>query len=160
MRRRFINPIDLLALIFIVAFLVFVFLQKTGKHPLASVGGQLRRIEIDAIVKALPCTDLNCVKPGEKLFITVKNQPFDWVVVKDVKFTQRQAVVPTGNGGYKLIPSPSEPNTVDILFVLQAQGYVREDGVVVGTKLKVGTPIDLEGRMIDVKGQVAGIRVL
>jgi hypothetical protein len=37
---------------------------------------------------------------------------------------------------------------------------VREDGVIVGTKLKVGTPIDLEGRMIDVKGQVAGIRVL
>jgi len=160
MRRRFINPIDLLALIFIIAFLVFVFLQKAGKHLLVSAEGQLRRIEIDAIVKALPCTDVNCVKPGEKLFITVKNQPFDWVVVKDVKFTQRQAVVPTGNGGYKLIPSPSEPNTVDILFVLQAQGYVRSDGVVVGTKLKVGTPIDLEGRMIDVKGQVAGIRVL
>ncbi|MGB9607034.1 MAG: DUF4330 domain-containing protein [bacterium] len=160
MRKRIVNPIDLLALILILAFLVFVFLEKTGRHPLASVSGQLRRIEIDAIVKAFPCTDLNCVKPGEKLFITVKNQPFDWVLVKDVKFTPRQAVVPTGNGGYKLIPSPSEPYTVDILFVLQAQGYVRSDGIVVGTKLKVGTPIDLEGKMIDVKGQVAGIRVL
>ncbi len=160
MRKRIVNPIDLLALILILAFLVFVFLEKTGRHPLASVSGQLRRVEIDAIVKAFPCTDLNCVKPGEKLFITVKNQPFDWVLVKDVKFTPRQAVVPTGNGGYKLIPSPSEPYTVDILFVLQAQGYVRSDGIVVGTKLKVGTPIDLEGKMIDVKGQVAGIRVL
>ncbi|MGB9798052.1 MAG: DUF4330 domain-containing protein [bacterium] len=160
MRKRIVNPIDLLALILILAFLVFVFLEKTGRHPLASVSGQLRRIEIDAIVKAFPCTDLNCVKPGEKLFITVKNQPFDWVLVKDVKFTPRQAVVPTGNGGYKLIPSPSEPYTVDILFVLEAQGYVRSDGIVVGTKLKVGTPIDLEGKMIDVKGQVAGIRVL
>lgn len=158
-RRKVINPIDLLAVLLVVAFLVFLVLGKMGKHPVLAEG-QPRRVEIHAIVKSFPCTDTNCVKPGEKLFITVKNQPFDWVIVKDVKFFPRQTVVPTGNGGYKLIPSPSEPYTVDILFVLQAQGYVREDGIVVGTKLKVGIPIDLEGKMIDVKGQVAGIKVL
>jgi len=158
-RRRFVNPIDLLALLLIVAFLAFLVLGKMGKHPVVAEG-QLKKVEIDAIVRGLPLTDTNCVKPGEKLFITVKNQPFDWVVLKDVKFFPRQAIVPTGNGGYKLIPSPSEPYTVDILFTLQAQGYVRSDGIVVGTKLKVGVPIDLEGNMIDVKGQVAGIRVL
>ncbi len=158
-KRFFINPIDLLALLLIVAFLVFLVLEKTGKHPVAGEG-QLKRVEIDVIVKSFPCTDTNCVKPGEKLFIRVKNQPFDWVILKDVKFIPRQAVVPTGDGNYKLIPSPSEPYTVDILFTLQAQGYVRSDGIIVGTKLKVGIPIDLEGKMIDVKGQVAGIRML
>lgn len=158
-KRRFINPIDLLALLLVLGFLIFLVLGKMGKHPVLAEG-QLRRVEIDVIVKSFPLTDTSCVKPGEKLFITVKNQPFDWVVLKDVKFYPRQAVVPTGNGGYKLIPSPSEPYTVDILFTLQAQGYVRSDGIVVGTKLKVGIPIDLEGKSIDVKGQVAGIRVL
>jgi len=158
-RKRFINPIDLLAILLIVAFLLFLILGKMGKQPVLAEG-QPSKIEIDAIVRALPCTDTNCLKPGEELFLTVKNQPFDRVMLKDVKFFPRQAVVPTGNGGYKLIPSPSEPYTVDILLVLQAQGYVRSDGIVVGTKLQVGIPIDLEGKMISVKGQVAGIRVL
>lgn len=158
-KKRLINPIDLSALLLIVAFLIFLAIGKMGRHPVLAEG-QLRRLEIDVVVKSFPCTDTNCVKPGEKLFITVKNQPFDWVILKDVKFFPRQAVVPTGDGGYKLIPSPSEPYTVDILFTLQAQGYVRSDGIVLGTKLKVGIPIDLEGKAVDVKGQVAGIRVL
>ncbi|MBC7327795.1 DUF4330 domain-containing protein [bacterium] len=159
-KKRFVNPIDIIAVILIVLFLVFLVFEKMGKHPMAMAEGQPRKVEIDIIVKAFPCTDTSFVKPGEKLFITVKNQPFDWVILKDVKFYPRQAVVPTGNGGYKLIPNPSEPDTFDIIFTVQAQGYVREDGIIVGTKLKVGIPISLEGKMMDVKGQVAGVRVL
>lgn len=159
-KRLRINPLDLITVILIVIFAVAVIMSKMGKHPLVKIAGEQRRVEVDVVVKGLPCTDLNCVKPGEKVFIRVKNQPFAYVEVKDVKFYPRQAVVPTGGGNYKLIPSPSEPNTVDILLTLKANAYVQEDGIVLGTKIKVGVPVDLEGRMIDVKGSVAGIRVL
>lgn len=62
--------------------------MKEGR-PLARVKGEEKDIEIDMIVRNLPLNDKSVIKPGEKAFIRIKNQPFAWVTVKDVKYMRK-----------------------------------------------------------------------
>ena len=46
-------------------------------------------------------------------------------------------------------------------FVMEAQAEIKPSGVVIGgTKLKVGVPVELEGRLYRLKGVVSGVMPL
>lgn len=153
-----INLFDLLVALVIFLGIIGFFLVKGGKTPLAKVQGVEKDIEIDMIVRNLPLNDPNVIKPGDRAFIRIKNQPFAWVTVKDVKLYEKKIVVPNLNGTYTFIGDINNPFNVDMLITFTSKGYITEDSVVLGVKIKVGMPISIESYKLDVNGVVSAIR--
>jgi hypothetical protein len=153
-----INLFDLFVVLVIFLAILGFFLVKEGKTPLAKVKGEEKNIEIDMIVRNLPLNDHSAIKPGEKAFIRIKNQPFAWVTVKDVKIYEKKMLVPNFNGTYTFIDDVNNPFNVDMLITFTTKGYVTEDSVILGVKVKVGMNINVESFKADISGVVSAIR--
>lgn len=153
-----INLFDVIVFIIILLGILGFFLVKEGKTPLAKVQGIEKDVEIDMIVRNLPLNDKEVIKPGDKAFIRIKNQPFAWVTVKDVKIYDKKMLVPNFNGTYTFIDDVNNPFNVDMLITFTSRGYVTEDSVVLGVKVKVGMPISVESYKLDVDGVVSALR--
>lgn len=157
MRR--INILDLFIVAIIILAIVGFFLVRSGKTPIAEIRGEEKEIEIDFIIRNLPLVDHNFIVPGEKAFIRIKNQPFAWVVVKNIKIYEKKSIIPDFKGGFKTIDDINNPFNVDCLITFTAKGYLTPDSIVLGTKVKVGMPITIESYKADVTGVISAIRV-
>lgn len=153
-----INLFDLIVILVILLGILGFFLVREGKTPLAKVQGVEKDIEIDMIVRNLPLNDPKVIKPGDRAFIRIKNQPFAWVTVKDVKLYEKRILVPNLNGSYTFIEDINNPFNVDMLITFTSRGYVTEDSIVLGVKIKVGMPISVESYKLDVTGIVSAVR--
>ncbi len=156
---RKINILDLFIVVIVILAILGFFLVRSGKTPIAEVRGKEREIEIDFIIRNLPLVDHNFILPGEKAFIRIKNQPFAWVVVKDIKIYKKKIIIPDFKGGFKTIDDINNPFNVDCLVTFTARGYVTSDSIVLGTKVKVGMSITIESYKADVTGVISAIRV-
>ncbi|MCS7201354.1 MAG: DUF4330 domain-containing protein [Dictyoglomus sp.] len=154
-----INIFDLFVVTVIILAILGIILVRTGKSPITKVRGEEKEIEVDFIVRNLPLVDQNFIIPGEKAFIRIKNQPFAWVTVKDIKIYQKKQILPDFKGGYKTIDDINNPFNVDCLITFTAKGYVTSDSIVLGTKVKVGMSITIESYKADVTGVISAIRV-
>ncbi|HOJ92394.1 MAG TPA: DUF4330 domain-containing protein [Dictyoglomaceae bacterium] len=153
-----INIFDLFVVIVILLAIGGFFLVREGKTPLANVQGEEKEVEVDIIVRNLPLNDHDVLKPGEKAFIRIKNQPFAWVTIKDVKIYKKKSIIPNFNGTYITVDDINNPFNVDMLITFTSKGYVTEDSVVLGVKIKVGMGINIESFKMDTNGVVSAIK--
>ncbi|PMQ01423.1 MAG: hypothetical protein CBR30_06250 [Dictyoglomus sp. NZ13-RE01] len=154
-----INIFDVFFVSVVILAILGFFLVSSGRSPITKVRGEEKNIEVDFIIRNLPLVDHNFLVPGEKAFIRIKNQPFAWVVIKDVKIFEKKNVIPDGKGGYFTIDDINNPFNVDCLVTFTAKGYQTEDAIVLGTKVKIGMPITIESYKADVTGVISAIRV-
>jgi len=58
-------------------------------------------------------------------------------------------------------PRPELNYTIDMLITLSGDAQINEDGPVLGgNKVKVGTPLELEGRTFRFNAPIVGVRIL
>jgi hypothetical protein len=160
--------LDIGAGLIILMVVAGLFLLPGGSgSSVAQIGATTKPIEIDVIVRGLtvsdPKTFLESIQQQKKTNIIIRNQPSGAVDVLGVKSLPRTVAVPQPDGAVKPLPDPRpELNyTVDMLITLRGDAQVQDDGAVLaGSKIKVGTPLELEGQTYRFNAPVVGVRIL
>lgn len=155
-----INLLDLgIVLVLVLAILGFG-LARAGRAGInAKVKGQTP-VEVDLFIRGSIQDPDSLIKKGDKTFITLRNVPYSAVSVVNVSHRRKTISVPAPDGkSVTALPDPSEPFGKDIVVTIREQGMVTDDGVVFGdSKIKVGTPIEIEGFKYRLKGSIVDVR--
>ena len=78
--------------------------------------------------------------------------------VVDVDQVRRSVVDLLPNGEVNQAEDPTEPEVYHLRFDLEAEAETGPSGIVFGgTKLKIGSPVELEGTLYRVKATVSGV---
>jgi len=148
--------------ILLVIFGIFFFPNSNGTS-VAQVGVTTKPIEVDVIVRGLSVLNpKDLLKGGDKANFIIRNQPYGQVEIKSVNFLPETLVVPQPDGSVKVLPDPKagQNYNVDMLMTLEGKGRITDSGPVLGNnKIKIGTPVELEGQMYNFKASVIDVRV-
>jgi Domain of unknown function (DUF4330) len=133
----------------------------------AQVSGTFKPIEVDVIVRGLTARNpqelVKALADQKKTKIIIRNQPYGEVDVLKVINLPRTVAVPQPDGSVKPFPDPRPElqYTVDMMITLGGDAQITDDGPVLGNnKIKVGTPMELEGLTYRFSSPVVGVRIL
>ncbi len=159
-----INVLDLGALLVILLVFLGIFFFPGTSGSLAQIKNT-KPIEVDVLVRGLsvrtPKDILNQLTSGKKLNVIIRNQPYGEVGVKSATQLPRTIIVPQPNGTAKEVADP-RVNTfsMDMLLTLVGKAQITSNGAVLGNnKVKIGTPIELEGFNYDFNGTIIDVRI-
>jgi hypothetical protein len=150
--------------ILMVAFGIFFYPGATGS--VAQVGSKMQEIEVDVIAKGLtvlnPDDFLAKLAATKSTNIIVRNQRYGQINLKKVVPLPRSVAVPQPNGTVKSYPDPRPEldYTADMLITLGGKAQITEDGPVLGVPVKVGTPIEIDGKEYNFKVSTVAVRIL
>ncbi len=162
-----ISLLDIGAGLVILMVVAGLFLLPGGSgSSVAQIGATTKPIEIDVIVRGLtvsnPTAFVESLQQQQTTNIIIRNQPAGSVKVLGVKSLPRSVAVPQPDGSVKPMPDPRPEleYTVDMMVTLGGDAQVQEDGAVIaGSKVKVGTPLELEGQTYRFNAPVVGVRI-
>lgn len=162
-----ISLLDLGAGLIMLMVVAGLFLLPGGSgSSVAQIGATNQPIEMDVIVRGLTVGDPKSFVAGleqqKKTNIIIRNQPAGEVEILGVKQLPRSVAVPQPDGSVKPMPDPRPEleYTVDMMITLGGEAQVLEDGAVIaGSKIKVGTPLELEGQTYRFNAPVIGVRI-
>ena len=162
---RELTPVDGLAALIALAALAGVVWSPKLTNAVAQATGAIQPIRVSVDVRNLMAADpeglMDAIREEGEVSLVIRNQPAGRLKLIGVEqFKSRLfSVLPNGVVVEADYPNPSIP--VHARFLLEASGEAKPSGVVVGgTKLKIGTPIELEGRLYRVNGTVSGVQLL
>lgn len=163
-----ISVLDIGAGLIILLVVAGIFLLPGGSgSSVAQLGSSTKPIEVDVIVRGLTVSNpqglIRAIAEEKKTNIIIRNQPYGQVNVLKVTPLPRTVAVPQPDGSVKPLPDPRpELNyTVDMLVTLGGEAQVLADGPILGNnKVKVGTPMELEGQTYRFNAPVVGVRIL
>ncbi|MEB3297404.1 MAG: DUF4330 domain-containing protein [Cyanobacteriota bacterium] len=142
-----------------------VWSPKLG-NAVASATGKLAPVTVMVDIRGMPAADpaalIAAVRSEGSVAIVIRNQPHGSVRVKAVKPLQRRLVAlqPDGRVVTALDPNQQIFSTLDARFELVGQGRKTGGGVVFGNQnLKIGAPVELEGKNFRVSGTVTGLEI-
>ena len=145
---------------------IFLFPGATG-NSVAQVGAKTTPVEVDLIVRGLSVADpealLETFRTEKKTDIIIRNQPSGTVDVLNIERSPRTIVVPQPDGTAKALPDPRPEAALstNMRLTLGGDAQINDGEVVLGnSKLKVGTPIELEGSTYNFKGSVIGVKIM
>lgn len=147
----------------LVILLVVLGIFTGTSNPVAQTGAKLKTVEVEAIVKGWNVrrpTDL--IKPGEKVNLIIRNQPYGQIDIQSVEFLPRTVLAPQPDGSMKAIPDPlaEERLNVNMLLVLSGKAEETDKGIIFGnSNVKVGTVLELDGRLYNFNASVIDIQV-
>ncbi len=162
-----VNLLDIgAALIMLLVVAAIFLLPGNSGTSLAQIGVQTKPVEVDAIVRGLsvrePSALMESIKSTGKTRIIIRNQPYGEVNVLGLQSLPRTVAVPQPDGSVRAEadPRPELNFTTDMLLTLGGDGQVTADGVVLGNnKIKIGTPLEVEGRDYRFNASVIGVRI-
>jgi len=148
-----LSLLDLGAALVLVMVLVGIFFFPGTTGSIAQVNQKNQAIEFDAIVRGLsvrnPEVLLREFEEVGTTNIVIRNQPAGKVDIKAVTPLERQVIVPQPDGSVATRPDPRSYEDVlslDMILTLSGEAQVTPDGAVLsGNKIKIGTPLELEG---------------
>ena len=128
---------------------------------------KLQPIEVEVIVRGLTVGDFDGLlqefQDNKQVSIVIRNQPAGEVEILSTKPLPRTTPVPQPDGTVKALPDPRpEVNLIkDLIITLAGEAQVTDDGVVLegAKKIKIGTPIRLEGSTYDFNGNIITVRI-
>lgn len=154
-----VNVLDLLLLVVVFVSALGLVLAKTGNAGVNQVLKGEGTAEIDLFFRG-SIADPGMFKVGESTFITIRNQPHASLKIVGVKVTPKMITVPAP-GGVKAYPDPSEPFGKDVVLTVREKAQFTDDAVIMGgQKIKVGTPIEVEGFKYRLRGSIVDVRVV
>lgn len=155
-----VNIIDLSVLLIVASMAFGFYWIRTGHGALQQIVKATGPTDVTVTIRGARLADANLIKAGEKVFITIRNQPYAPVEVVKVVSGRRQFPVPLPDGSVKLVDDPVDPLATDLLVTIRDNGQVTDDGVVLGgNKVKAGIPIELEGFKFRLTGTVVDLTV-
>jgi len=133
-------------------------------NTVARATGAIKPVEVTVDVRNTSAADpdqliAEALKSGRTTLV-IRNQPAGSVQLIRVDDIRRRlvSVLPDGRVVTADDPNRQIQGMLDARFVLQGDATVTSSGVVMaGTNLKVGTPVELEGRFYRVNGIVSGV---
>ena len=155
-----LHPVDVGAVVALTLATAGLLWSPKLVRGLAAASGQLETIDVIVDIKHVPVADpdalLASIKEEGETRLVVRNQPSGTLQVLDGRLRQRLAVLADGS----TIPDPDQKEftTFDAQLFLQARGRETGTGFALGdTNLKIGVPIEVEGRLYRMKGVVSGL---
>lgn len=162
-----VSLLDIGAGLIILLVAVAVFFYPGASGSVAQVGAATQDIEVDVMARGLtvlnPEQFLDDLKAEGTTNIIIRNQPYGQVAVKDVQALPRSTAVPQPDGSVTSFPDPRPELgfTADMLITLAGPAQITDDGPVFGnSKIKIGTPIELEGKIYNFKASTVAVRIL
>lgn len=161
-----VSILDMAAILIMVVVAIGIFLIPGQGGSVAQVGVTTQPVEIDVWARGLsvkaPDTLMKNLLDEGKTNIIIRNQPYGEVKVLAVSSTPRSIAVPQPDGSLKSLPDPRPElaYTADLLLTIGGDAQVTDTGVVLGnSKMKVGTPVELEGKTYNFNASVIEVRV-
>ena len=163
-----VSLLDLGAGLILLMVVAGLFLLPGGTgSSVAQIGAANKPVEMDVIVRGLtvsnPKAFVEAIQQQGKTNIIIRNQPAGEVQILGVKSLPRSVAVPQPDGSVKPMPDPRPEleYTVDMIITLKGESQVLSDGAVLGgRKIKVGTPLELEGQTYRFNAPIVGVRIL
>lgn len=148
---RLLGKVSLLDLgaaliILLVLFGIFVFPGASGS--VAQVGATKQAVEMDVILRVAAPAWRDMLKPGDTTNLVIRNQPSGQVKIKSVEEISDNVYVAQPDGSVKSMPDPRPEASLskNLLVTLTGDAQITDNGPLVSNnKIKVGTPIELEG---------------
>ncbi|MBA4733920.1 MAG: DUF4330 domain-containing protein [Synechococcus sp. MED-G133] len=166
MQRRFslssITVLDGLAVAATVAALAGVVWSPKLTNAVARATGSVKPVEVSVDVRHLQVVDseafLEGIREEGAVSIVIRNQPAGRVALLSVEDISRPLTQLLPDGTVLEAEDTSPARGLHARFRLKADAETGPSGVVFGgTKLKVGSPVELEGRLYRVNGVVSGV---
>ncbi|MDC0835619.1 hypothetical protein CKA32_006890 [Geitlerinema sp. FC II] len=162
-----VSLLDVGALLVIVMVFVGIFLFPGTSGSVAQINTTTKPVEVSVIVRGLSVLDpegfLQNLRDVGKTNIIIRNQPSGQVNVKTVERLPRMLAIPQPDGSVKELPDPraEELYSINMMLTLGGDAQITDNGVVLGgSKLKIGTPIELEGKNYNFNGSVIEVNTL
>lgn len=164
-RLRSLSPIDAVAGVVALAALVGVIWSPKLSNAVAKATGAVKPVQVSVDVHRLYSADpeqlLNSAREEAALNIVIRNQPAGRVTLVSVVDLTNPLTAVLPDGSVVIADAPSTDLPRHARFVMEAQAEIKPSGVVIGgTKLKVGVPVELEGRLYRLNGVVSGVMPL
>ncbi len=135
-------------------------------NTFAKANGSVKTVQIMVDVRRVSAADPDALVQealsSGRASIIIRNQPSGSVKLIRVDDINRVLAAVQPDGSVVTAPDPNRATvgTLNARFVLQGDATVSKSGVVLaGTKLKVGTPVELEGALYRLNGTVSGVKV-
>ncbi|QNI58474.1 putative conserved secreted protein [Synechococcus sp. BIOS-U3-1] len=165
-RLRSMSIIDAAAVVVALVAVGGVLWSPKLSNTVARATGAIQPVEVTVDVRNTSAADpdqliAEALKSG-RTSLVIRNQPAGSVQLIRIDDIRRQlaSVLPDGSVVMADDPNREIQGMLDARFVLQGDATVTSSGVVIaGTKLKVGIPVELEGRFYRVNGIVSGVSV-
>lgn len=165
-RFRSLSAIDSAAAVIAVAAVVGVLWSPKLSNTVARATGSVKPVLVSVDVRNSRVADsdglIRQALDNGRTNLVIRNQPAGSAELIRVDDISRQlvAVQPDGRVVSAADPNRQIQGLLDARFVLRSDATITPTGVVVaGTKLKVGTPVELDGRLYRLNGVVSGIDV-
>ena len=164
-RLRSLSPIDALAGVVALVALGGVIWSPKLSNAVAKATGALKPVQVSVDVRHLVSADpeqlLNAAREEAALNIVIRNQPAGRVTLVSVDDLTNPLTAVQPDGSVVVADAPSSFLPRHARFVMEANAEIKPSGVVIGgTKLKVGVPVELEGRLYRLNGVVSGVKPL
>ena len=164
-RLRSLSPIDAVAGVVALAALAGVIWSPKLSSAVAKATGAGKPVQVSVDVHRLYSADpeqlLNSAREEAGLNIVIRNQPAGRVTLVSVDDLTNPLTAVQPDGSVVIADGPSTALPRHARFVMEAQAEIKPSGVVIGgTKLKVGVPVELEGRLYRLNGVVSGVMPL
>jgi hypothetical protein len=159
-----VSILDLGAALVILLVVVGIFFFPGTSGSVAQLSDK-KPIEVDVLVRGLSVRDpealMNQFGTQKKTNIVIRSEPYGQVEIKAAKELPRTILVPQPNGSIKELPDPrSNSFSTDMLLTLGGQATMTKDGPVLGnSKIKIGTPVQLEGPNYNFNVSVIDVRI-
>ena len=165
-RLRSLSVVDTAAVLVVVAAVGGVLWSPKLSNTMAKAPGALKPVEVMVDVRNTSAADpdglVREALDAGRTTLVIRNQPAgsaELVRVDDIR-TRLTAVQPDGRVVIADDPNKDINGMLNARFVLKGDAMVSPSGVVMaGTKLKVGIPVELEGRTYRVNGTVSGVTI-
>ena len=131
-------------------------------NGLARATGSMETVELAVDVRHLyldqPERFFETARDEGSVSLVIRNQPAGRLQLLDVEDITRPLADVLPDGSVVETPDLTTGRAIHARFQLQAEAETGSSGVVVaGTKLKIGSPVELEGRLYRVSGVVSGL---
>ena len=164
-RLRSLSPIDAVAGVVALVALGGVVWSPKLSNAVAKATGAVKPVQVSVDVVRLYSADpeqlLNSVREEAALNIVIRNQPAGRVTLVSVDDLTNPLIAVQPDGSVVTADAPGTVQPRYARFVMEAKAEIKSSGVVIGgTKLKVGVPVELEGRLYRLNGVVSGVKPL
>lgn len=160
-----ISILDLGAALVILLVIVGIFFFPGTSGSVAQIGVATKPVEVDVVVRGLsirnPQELIKEFETKKKTKVIIRNQPYGEVGIKSVRELPRTVLVPQPDGTVKALPDPrKDVFSTDMLITLTGNAQITSNGPVLGnSKIKVGTPIELEGLEYNFNASAIDVRI-
>ena len=160
-----LKPFDYIIIAAVIAVIVIGVLVYAGKNKFSSSPVEAtKKIAFQVMLKGVSITDTQIpYKAGEETFITIRNVPYTKLKIVDVAYQPKKIVLPVNNPQqpFIVVDDFSQPYQYDFVITLMDEAKITADGAVAGgNKIKIGTPIVLEGYNYRTGGTISNVQVL